>query len=299
MSIENKGIHLDYLLKVKEGRIAQGLGIGCSLDNYLRFKPKQLTIILGHDNVGKTYFTTWYFLNLALQHNLKWCIWSGENSSGQIIRDMIQILSGKHFRHLEISEIHRYSSIIDSHFDFIDNSNTYKPKDLLAIFEASDCNSALIDPFTGLDREISYESNYKFLNECRHFCNRTGKSIYINTHPVTGSGRVGNIYQQGHMWAGHLKAPLKDDIEGGKAYLNRCDDMIVVHRLTKHDTMRYYTLVTIEKVKDVETGGRNTLLDEPILFDFNRGLGFINDGIDTLKKVRERINKPNEIWDNQ
>ena len=48
----SKGIHTKYLLDYKHGRIKQGLPIGCKLDEHIVFKPKQLNIILGHDNVG-------------------------------------------------------------------------------------------------------------------------------------------------------------------------------------------------------------------------------------------------------
>jgi len=68
-------------------------------------------------------------------------------------------------------------------------------------------------------------------------------------------------------------------------------------------------------VKDKETGGDTTILDQPILFDFNRGLGFTVEGInplngvvDTLSKlepnksfeeeVRERNDKQNQIDNN-
>ena len=71
---------LKYLFDYKDGLIKQGLGLDIELDNYLRFKPKQLNIILGHDNVGKTYWINWYFLALTSKHGLKWCIWSGEKS---------------------------------------------------------------------------------------------------------------------------------------------------------------------------------------------------------------------------
>jgi len=53
--LKSAGDSLDYLLNYRNGKIKQGLEIGCVLDDYLRFKPKQLNIILGHDNVGKTY----------------------------------------------------------------------------------------------------------------------------------------------------------------------------------------------------------------------------------------------------
>jgi hypothetical protein len=51
-NINSKGQHLSYLFDYKDGKIKLGLGLDCLLDHNLRFKPKQLNIILGHDNVG-------------------------------------------------------------------------------------------------------------------------------------------------------------------------------------------------------------------------------------------------------
>jgi hypothetical protein len=51
--LSKQGDSLQYLLDVRDGKIKQGLGLDCFLDEHLRFKPKQLNIILGHDNVGK------------------------------------------------------------------------------------------------------------------------------------------------------------------------------------------------------------------------------------------------------
>jgi len=293
--IEAKGKSLEYLFNYKEGKIKQGLGLGCELDDYLKYKPKQLVIILGHDNVGKTVFISFYQLALTLQHGLKWCVWSGENQTGQIMRNLIQMYAGRPFKTLSKDEILTYSSYLEQYFDFIDNSKLYKPAELLDLFEQSECNACLIDPFTGLDRGMNYEDNYKFLNLARHFVNRTGKTIYINTHPVSESGRQGNIYPDKHDWAGHLKPPMKDHIEGGKAFLNRCDDMLVIHRLVKHETMRLYTMLSIEKVKDTDTGGKQTPLNCPVLCEWNNGLGFKVGGTDVLKEYRA-TNKNKELW---
>lgn len=292
--IHKKGSHIDYLYKYKEGKIKEGLGIGCELDDFLRFKPKQLNLILGHDNVGKTFFCTFYFLSLALHHDLRFCIWSGENQHGQIIRDMIQMLSGDNVKNLSHTEIRHYSNKIEAHFDFVDNKQLYKPKELLKIFENTECDACLIDPFTGLERSMRYEDNYKFLNECRHFCNVTGKTIYVNTHPVSESGRGNNVYAKGHNWEGHIKAPRKDDAEGGKPFTNRTDDIIILHRLTSHKDMKFYTLVTIAKVRDTETGGQQTNFEEPVLCDYNYGKGFLIGGVDPLKNYRQ-IPKTN-LW---
>lgn len=282
----SKGIHTKYLLDYKHGKIKQGLHINCKLDDHIRFKKRQLNIILGHDNVGKSYWINWYFLVLAVKHQIKFCIWAGENQYGQIMRDLIQMYTGVPFRSLHDQEIRSISTSLEQYFDFIDNTKLYTPEALLEEFKKSDADCCLIDPFTGLQRQYGYEGNYEFLNMARHFVNETGKTIYINTHPTSESGRGGNLFPKGHMWEGHLKPPMAAYVEGGKSFLNRCDDFITIHRLVKHETMKYVTLVSIDKIKDRDTGGEQTMLDDYIFCDFNKGLGFELYGINPLDKLR-------------
>jgi hypothetical protein len=251
----SKGIHTKYLLDYKHGRIQriqQGLGIDCHLDKHLKFKPQQLNIILGHDNVGKSYFVFWYFLVLALKHELKFCLWAGENQYGQIMRDLIQMYADRPFKELEDTQIRSYATHLEQYFDFIDNSRLYTPEQLLEEFNKTDADCCLIDPYTGLNRQYGYEGNYEFLNMARQFVNETGKTIYIN----------------------------------GKSFLNRCDDFITIHRLTKHESMKYVTLISVDKIKDRDTGGEQTLLEDYIFCDFNSGLGFELYGINPLNKLR-------------
>ena len=285
-----EGHSTQYLNDYKEGKISQGLGIGNALDDYLRFKRKQLNIVLGHDNVGKSYFMEYYFLALATNHELKFTLWMGENSSGQVMRDLIQMYSGRFFGDLSFSEIRNAEKYIETYFKFVDNSKLYKPKEMLDIIGSTPCDVGFIDPFTGLDRGMQHSDNYEFLNETRQFCNQSNKTLYISTHPNSESGRTGMLYPQDHQWVGHLKPPLKAHIEGGKPFLNRCDDMIVIHRLVKHPTMKYQTMIDIEKIKDRDTGGQQTELGQPLLFDFNRGLGFTIGGIDAIKRTKKKTN---------
>ena len=282
----SKGIHAKYLLDYKHGKIKQGLGIDCHLDKHIRFKPKQLNIILGHDNVGKSYFVFWYFLVLALKHDLKFCLWAGENQYGQVMRDLIQMYSGIPFKDLQDNQINNYYAFLEQYFDFVDNSRLYTPEQLLEEFNKTDADVCLIDPFTGLSRQYGYEGNYEFLNMARQFVNETGKTIYINTHPTSESGRQGNLFPKGHMWEGHLKPPMAAYVEGGKSFLNRCDDFITIHRLTKHESMKYVTLISVDKIKDRDTGGEQTLLEDYIFCDFNSGLGFELYGVNPLNKLR-------------
>lgn len=282
----NKGIHTKYLLDLKHGKIPQGLGIGCALDKYFVFKRSELTIICGHDNVGKSYWIFWYFLVLALKHDLKFCIYAAENQYGQIMRDLIQMYSGIRFEELHDEQITSYSAFLEQYFDFIDNSKLYTPESLLEEFQKSDADAYLIDPFTALNRKFGYEANYEFLNMTRQYINQSGKSIYVNTHPTSESGRTGNIFAKGHIWEGHLKPPMSAHVEGGKSWLNRTDSFLTIHRLVKHQTMKYVTLISVDKIKDTSSGGKQTLLEDYILCDFNRGLGFELYGINPLEKFR-------------
>jgi hypothetical protein len=45
-------------------------------------------------------------------------------------------------------------------------------------------------------------------------------------------------------------------------------------------------MVNVEKVKDMDTGGMHTRLDEPILCEFNNGLGFKINSIDPIRNTK-------------
>lgn len=281
-----------YLDDFKQGNIVKGLHIGCELDDFLRFKRKQLNLVLGHDNVGKSYWMTWYFLALSTIHDLKWTLWMGENSSGQVMRDLITMFTGVYFKDLTFRELRRAEMIMENWFKFVDNKHLYKPQALLDIFAKTDSDGCFIDPFTGLDRGMLHSDNYDFLNKTRLFCNQENKTVYLCTHPVSESGRTSMIYPQDHHWFGHLKPPMKAHVEGGKPFLNRCDDMIIIHRLVKHPDMYNYTMVDVEKVKDKDTGGKQTQLNQPILFNFNKGKGFTCGNDDPILRPKRIVQEP-------
>jgi len=90
--------------------------------------------------------------------------------------------------------------------------------------------------------------------------------------------------------------PNKHNAEGGSIFSNMADDWINLNRFNKLESMKYYTMVDIDKVKDVDTGGSMTLNDFPIMCHFNRGLGFNIDGVNPLESVQ---NKPMPMKEKQ
>lgn len=298
--IHKEGTFTKTLLDYHDGKIEMGLGVGIDeLDLHLRFKRGQLVPVLGHDNVGKTFWFLWYALCLSSNHGITWTMYLAENKPWSAIRDLIQFYTGKQFKDLTKEEITRYQSIIESWFKFVDNKELYTPEALLEIFKSSDSDAFFIDPFTALDRQFGYEANYVFLNKTRQFCNETNKTVYLSSHPTSESGRSGRLYPKDHDWEGYLMPPMKDMIEGGKAFSNRVDDFIIVHRLIDHvGDMRYKTMIDIKKVKDSETGGRITGKDCPILCEYNSGLGFKIGWQEGIKRIElSKSVKPNMDFD--
>jgi len=119
MILEN-GHSTKYLNDYLDGKVPTGLKLGCDLDKHFVHKHGQFNIILGHDNVGKTYFMEWYFLSLVTNHDLKICLFMDENYQGKVMRDLIQMYAGKKFMDLTYKEVRRFEMKMEHHFKFID-----------------------------------------------------------------------------------------------------------------------------------------------------------------------------------
>tara|TARA_R110000782_G_C14723026_1_gene404392 strand:+ start:117 stop:992 length:876 start_codon:yes stop_codon:yes gene_type:complete len=289
MAILEKGFGLDYAIKYKNGEIKKGLGISCPItDKFVRFKPGQMVVVSGFPNVGKTYFFIWYLLCHSINNKLKWCVWSGENSPELLKISMIQMLTGQKVEDLSESEIKKQIEIIDTYFKFVDNRKLYTASDLLNIFAKESVDGCLIDPYTGLNIERGgklgqFDRNYVFCNNVREFCNRTNKTIYINTHPISEAAR--RVYKPGHPLEGYVQPPKSSDIEGGMGFINRADDVYAIHRMGNHPEFKTMTELHVQKVKNIMTGGELTTLDEPLRFNFYNGYYTIG-GNNPLKHIQ-------------
>lgn len=301
MGILKKGSDNDYLLDYKHDRIVKGLGIGCELDNHLRFKEGQYCGVLGGNNVGKTYFMTWYFMVLALEHNLKFGLWMDENKKGRVLRDLIQFYTGMKLKDLTDEQVIYASEKVEEYFFFIDNEKLYQPKELLDLFETEKPNAVLLDPFNQLNRPVGYSENIVFVREIKHWCKTKKITLYLTMHPNTETQRKSSQYPDNHEWAGQPMMPLKHNAEGGSLFSNMCDDWINLNRLNKLDSMKYITMVDIDKVKDVDSGGSITNSEFPIFCQFNNGLGFVVGGVNPLKRHQDNFVKqyqPKELKHN-
>lgn len=282
--ILNKDFGSKYLEDFKEGRIPLGLGLNIShVDKFLSFKQPQFNIMVGLDNVGKTDFALWYFLCMALLHEKKTVIWSGENRPEQQKRKLMQMYLGRSIKNVDYKEMQKAKMIIENFFDWVDVEQIYNHTELLNIFADAQGDINLIDPYNGLNHNHKvnqFDRNYKFSNDVREFCMKEKKTLFLNAHVVSEASRT--RYPMEHPLNGYNKPPIKSHIEGGQPFANRADDFWIIHRLTNHPSLKYFTQLEIVKVKDTETGGSPTMKDEPLCFEYNNGNGFVFKDIDIL-----------------
>jgi hypothetical protein len=284
--ILQKGHSLNYLQDWRDGKIPMGKGLGVQLvDNHVRHKDNELYFILALDNLGKTHFMLWYFLCLSLKYGIIHDICAMENKPGSSMRRLIQMKADKKVEMMSDDELFKHHEWVDRHFNFLDHELMYSHKELFKIFAESNSHSCFIDPYTGLKRDYGHVGNYEFLHDSREFVN-TKKTLYTSLHTRTEA--TGRIYPKGHDLEGYIMPPFKGLCEGGQPFANRADNFYVLHRHPNHPQYKYTTELHVQKIKETETGGEQTLVGHPLMFDFNSGYGFTFQNRNILKEIHEQ-----------
>lgn len=284
MIVEFKN-EIDKIRLIRSGQIKEGLKLGMpQIDEHFRFKYGNFNVILGHANVGKTTTVLYLMLLYSLKHNVKWLVFSSENEPYTIIRKLLEFMVGKPINKMTENELKKNQEWIYEHFKFIDNNLLYTYKDLLRLAESVmkqwKFDGFMIDPYNSLikDKEDlkninSHEYDYLVCSHFRTFCRNHKCAIWLNTHASTEALR--KKHGMNHYYAEHPIPPMASDVEGGGKFVNRADDFMVIHRYTQHPTEWMYSHLHVRKVKDVDTGGRPTPLDEPIkLCSIRNNVGF-------------------------
>ena len=280
---------------IRIGNIKEGLKIDIpDIDQYLRFKPANFNVILGHANVGKTTVILFLMLLYSKRLGIRWLVYSSENEAHSIARKLLEFLEQEPINKIGEKAMDSQMDFINDHFKIIDNQKLYTYKDLIELAEQIkkgwDYQGFLIDPYNSLikDGALSksiggHEYDYQATTELRQFCKKNNITTYLNTHANTNALR--NKHPHNHPYDGHPIPPMASDVEGGGKFVNRADDFIVIHRYIQHPTEWMVSHIHVRKVKEIETGGRPTPLDEPIrLRSMRNNVGFAIDGVPLLEK---------------
>ena len=89
-------------------------------------------------------------------------------------------------------------------------------------------------------------------------------AVWLNMHAVTEAQR-----RKGDD--GLPVAPYAEDTEGGGKFVNRADCFLTIHRKVQsmEPDIRRMSEIHVRKVRDVETGGRPTALEDPYCLMMN------------------------------
>lgn len=272
----------DYIkdvLDIRHGRITTGLKTHFpKLDEHWLLKPETFVVINGIDNVGKS-TVIWYLALLgAMYHGWKWVIFTSENSLKGFYRKMYEFYWCKGIKEMSDEEFAEAAVFMDKYFHVIKSDDElYNYKDILnmtkkIITSLGRVDGLLIDPYNSLKIELTdssklstHEYHYEAISDMKLFGKQEKMSIYLNCHAVTNATRQKDS-------DGHPSAPHKADTEGGAKFANKADDFITIHRKTQSPDQWMNTELHIRKIKEVETGGRVTPLNEPVIIEMVKGL---------------------------
>lgn len=264
----------EKILDVKYGRIKEGLKLEIpGIDDYLRYKPGNFNVVIGHANVGKSTVMLYLFTVWAIKHRLRFLVWSSENTCQSIVRKIIEFKMGQPIHTASESDINKAINWTNEFFKIIDVEDLYNYKQLIKeakiIKDAWDYHCFLIDPYNSLSKEHNllkalggHEYDYQVASELRLFAKKQNVTVFLNAHGVTEALR--RTHPKGHEYE-NLPVPLGlASVEGGGKWSNRADDVFCIHRYTSHPSDWVFSELHVLKVKETETGGRCTPFEQPI-----------------------------------
>lgn len=281
----------DYEREILQGYKMDVCKYGFELDKFCPAKMGQLTVIVGHTNVGKTTVLLWLLSQLAKQGK-KIIIYSAENRISVLHRQFarffyqVETITKNHLeslrpllRYIQHKKHFSYKEMLNQATYFLDADFDFD------FFLIDPYNSLRLDKPSGLN---THDYHYQAVQEMRIFTAATNKSIYLNCHTVTESQRVKPDID------GHKPVPLDSDVEGGSKFSNTSDDAMVIHRQisSKIPGTKYISEIHVRKVRNQEFGGEPTPFDDPIRIKFRSertGFDNMNPQLNTLTNFYEKV----------
>ena len=195
---------------------------------------------------------------------------------------LMQFATGLPIADMRQEEIKMAYKWVNDHFKVISNSQNYSYTDLMVFGEKlirqQEFQGYFIDPYNALKIKMSggaglstHEYHYEAASELLTFSNKNKIAVWLNTHSVTESQRIKGP-------DGLPVAPYAESTEGGGKFVNRSDSFLTWHRKVQHPDydMRRTMELHIRKIRETETGGQPTAIDNPVLFEMNReNTGFV------------------------
>ena len=265
-----------------QGKIAIGLDTGdTKLDQFFRYK-KEFVIINGHSNVGKTTTALYLIANSVRRHKWKWVIYSSENRTASVKMHLMQFATDKKVQDMNYAERRSSYKWVQEHFTIINNNQVYSYSDIILFMEKvmrqQPVDAIFVDPYNSLRLDMRnsnigvHDYHYEAASQFLTFSKSNNVAVWLNMHAFTEAQR-----RKGPD--GLPVAPYAEDTEGGGKFVNRADCFLTLHRKVQSPdyNIRKLSELHVRKVREVETGGEPTPIDEPykILMNLSH-TGFIS-----------------------
>jgi len=257
-----------------QGKIEIGLDTGDpKLDEYFRYK-KEFVIVNGHSNVGKTTTMLYMIVNSAIRHDWKWVLYSSENRTASVKMTLMQFALDKKVSDMTYAERKEAYKWVQEHFTIINNNQIYSYSDIILFMEKvmrqQHVDAIFVDPYNSLRLDMKNSSigvhdyHYEAASEFLTFSKANDVAVWLNMHAVTEAQR-----RKGPD--GLPVAPYAEDTEGGGKFVNRADCFMTIHRKVQalDPDIRKMSEIHVRKVREVETGGRPTPLEDPYCLQMN------------------------------
>ena len=257
-----------------QGKIDIGLDTGDPrLDEYFRYK-KEFVIVNGHSNVGKTTTMLYLITNSAVRHGWKWVIYSSENRTASVKMSLMQFAMDKKVADMTFLERKQAYKWVQEHFTVINNNQIYSYSDIILFMEKvmrqQPIDAIFVDPYNSLKLDMKnsgigvHDYHYEAASEFLTFSKANNVAVWLNMHAVTEAQR-----RKGDD--GLPVAPYAEDTEGGGKFVNRADCFMTIHRKVQamDPEIRKMSELHVRKVREVETGGAPTPLEDPFRIQMN------------------------------
>ncbi len=269
----------DFIFKFRAGLIPMGLSFGYKdLDDNLRLKEGEFYATLAHSHIGKTSVNLWLIFLSAVHYDWNWMLYMGENQSASIKMKLMEYFIGKKIQKMNDLEHNVALKFIDDHFFILSTDNMYTYGEILehskTLMQYKSLKGVFIDPYNSLKMELTAAKNkyiydYEAYSEMLNFTKKYNTTIFLSVHTTTSSQRERDN-------DGNQKMPHAADTEGGAALYNRVDNFATLHRKIKSPTEWMFTEVSIDKVRNQDTGGSPTRQGAPFVLRMNNGVEFVD-----------------------
>jgi hypothetical protein len=174
---------------------------------------------------------------------------------------------------------------VNDHFYIVTTTHVYTYMDMITFMEKTQfyhgIDAVFVDPYNSLRLDLrksemqnTHDYHYEAATAFLTFSKNNDVAVWLNMHAVTEAQRRKGA-------DGLPSAPYAEDTEGGGKFVNRADCFLTIHRKVQAPDphTRSMTEVHIRKVRETETGGQPSSLDEPFKMIMNNShTGFVEWG---------------------